>query len=64
MLLKIQLPPFVAAAENGYSTVECDVEWTKDDIPVILHDTTINRTARRQNGWRLFFPRKMFKFNL
>ena len=49
---------FVAAAENGYSTVECDVEWTKDDIPVILHDTTINRTARRQNGWRLFFPRK------
>lgn len=52
------IPAFVAAAENGYSTVECDLEWTKDGVPVILHDDTINRTARRKNGWRLFFPRK------
>lgn len=52
------IPAFIAAAENGYNTIECDVEWTKDGIPVILHDSTINRTARRQNGWRLFFPKK------
>ena len=52
------IPAFVAAAENGYSTVECDIEWTKDGVPVILHDATINRTARKENGWRLFFPRK------
>ena len=52
------IPAFVAAAEKGYSTVECDIEWTKDGVPVILHDATINRTARKENGWRLFFPRK------
>ncbi len=52
------IPAFIAAAENGYNTVECDIEWTKDDVPVILHDETINRTARRQNGWRMFWPRK------
>lgn len=52
------IPAFIAAAENGYSTIECDVEWTKDGVPVILHDETINRTARRQNGWRMFWPRK------
>ncbi len=52
------IPAFIAAAENGYNTVECDVEWTKDNVPVILHDSTINRTARRENGWRLFWPRK------
>lgn len=49
---------FIAAAENGYNTIECDVEWTKDGVPVILHDSTINRTARKENGWRLFWPRK------
>ena len=40
------IPAFVAAAEKGYSTVECDIEWTKDGVPVILHDGTINTTAR------------------
>lgn len=55
------IPAFIAAAENGYNTVECDVEWTKDGIPVILHDATINRTARRQNGWRFFFPKRCSK---
>ncbi len=36
MRLKNTIPAFVAAAENGYNTVECDVEWTKDGIPVIF----------------------------
>lgn len=52
------LPAFIAAAENGYDTVECDIEWTKDEIPVILHDSTINRTARTEHGWKYIFPRK------
>ncbi len=52
------IPAFVAAAENGFNTVECDVEWTKDNVPVILHDSTINRTARRSNGIGFLFPRK------
>ncbi len=52
------IPAFIAAAENGYNTIECDVSWTKDGVPVILHDETINRTARKENGWPLFWPRK------
>lgn len=52
------IPAFIAAAENGFDTVECDVEWTKDSVPVILHDSTINRTARRSNGIGFLFPRK------
>jgi len=52
------IPAFIAAAKSGYTTVECDVEWTKDDIPVILHDSTINRTARKANGWPLILPRR------
>ena len=52
------IPAFTAAAQNGYDTIEIDIQWTKDNIPVILHDDTINRTARTENGGRLFFPRK------
>ncbi len=52
------IPAFIAAAKNGYNTVECDIEWTKDSVPVLLHDSTINRTARKSNGKKLFFPRK------
>ncbi|MCD8024298.1 MAG: hypothetical protein LUE64_02055 [Candidatus Gastranaerophilales bacterium] len=49
---------FEQAAENGYDTVECDIQWTKDGVPVILHDSTINRTARKENGSKLFFRKK------
>lgn len=52
------IPAFIAAAENGFTTVECDIEWTKDNVPVILHDATINRTARKENGWGFFFRHK------
>ena len=52
------IPAFILAAENGYDTVECDIQWTKDSVPVLLHDNTINRTARRENGWGFLFRRK------
>lgn len=52
------IPAFIAAAEAGYTTVECDIEWTKDGVPVLLHDKNINRTARTQGGWKYLFPRK------
>ena len=57
------IPAFIEAAKNGYKTIECDIEWTKDNIPVILHDKTINRTARKTNGWRLFWPKKCSSLN-
>ena len=52
------IPAFVEAAKKGYKTVECDIEWTKDSVPVLLHDSKINRTARKSNGKKLFFPKK------
>lgn len=44
------MPSFIAAAEQGYKTVELDVAVTKDLKFVILHDDTINRTARNKDG--------------
>ena len=31
--------------ENGFLFVECDVSFTSDNVPVLLHDDTINRTS-------------------
>ncbi len=55
------IPAYIAAAEAGFKTVECDIEWTKDNVPVLLHDDTINRTARKSNGWKFIFPKKCSK---
>lgn len=44
------MPAFVAAAQQGYQIIELDVSVTKDLQFVLLHDSTINRTARHANG--------------
>lgn len=31
--------------ENGFLFVECDVSFTLDGMPVLLHDDTVNRTS-------------------
>lgn len=36
---------FKAAKLFGFDYVECDVHYTSDDVPVIIHDYTINRTS-------------------
>ena len=39
------LPAFVAAWETGARWVEADTQPTADDVPVILHDSTLDRTT-------------------
>lgn len=44
------IPAFRLAKVNGFDAVEMDVKWTSDQIPVILHDFSIARTARNDDG--------------
>ena len=44
------MPAFQAAVDQGYTYIELDVRVTKDLQCVVLHDSTINRTARRLDG--------------
>lgn len=39
------LPSYRLAKKMGFSFVECDISWTSDGVPVLLHDDTINRTS-------------------
>lgn len=47
------LPAFRLSAQMGFPFVECDVSLTSDGVPVLLHDETINRTARNADGSEL-----------
>ena len=47
------MPAFIMSKENGFDMVETDVQFTSDNVPVLLHDTTINRTARNADGTQL-----------
>lgn len=37
----------------GFDYVETDIMFTSDNVPVLLHDPTINRTARNSDGTEL-----------
>ena len=44
------LPAYRLSKQMGYSYVETDIHFTKDSVAVCLHDSNINRTARKING--------------
>ena len=39
------LPAYYLSAEMGFKYVEADVSFTKDNVAVLLHDATIDRTS-------------------
>ncbi|WP_416150422.1 glycerophosphodiester phosphodiesterase [Salipaludibacillus sp. HK11] len=41
---------FEEALNTGVEGIECDVQLTKDGIPVVIHDETVNRTTNG-DGW-------------
>ena len=40
------LEAFEKAAKAGYKYVETDIRWTKDNVPVLIHDATVERTTK------------------
>lgn len=39
------LPAYILSYLNGFKFVETDISFTSDDVPVLLHDSTIDRTS-------------------
>ncbi|MDO5109430.1 MAG: glycerophosphodiester phosphodiesterase family protein [Erysipelotrichaceae bacterium] len=44
------LTAYKQSYEQGYAMVECDIQFTADGIPVLLHNETINAVARNMDG--------------
>ena len=54
---------FKKAKENGASGVEFDIDFTKDGIPIIIHDATVNRTTDGSGNVGDFTYDEMRKLN-
>ena len=39
------MPAFLAAYESGATHIECDIRLTADNVPIIIHDATLDRTT-------------------
>ena len=50
------MPAVMAAIEQGYAVIEVDVAVTADGQFVLLHDSTVNRTAVKKDGSLLLEP--------
>jgi len=50
------IPSYELAKNQGFNYVEADVRFTSDGVPVLLHDPTINRTARMSDGSEIANP--------
>ncbi len=50
------LSAYKQSAKKGFDFVECDIRFTADNVPVLLHDATINRTARNSDGTDISTP--------
>ena len=44
------MPAYRLAVEQGYDLIEADPKFTKDNVCVVLHDRTLDRTARTPDG--------------
>ena len=44
------MPAFCLALDEGFQSIETDPNYTKDGIVVLMHDSTINRTCRNDDG--------------
>lgn len=39
------IPAYILSKQKGFTYVEADISFTSDDVPVLLHDSTIDRTS-------------------
>lgn len=44
---------YLLSKRNGYHHWEGDINWTKDNVPMMIHDLAINRTARNLDGSKI-----------
>ena len=54
---------FDNAFKNGYDGIEIDVRLTKDNIPVVIHDSFISRVSNGQGRIKDYTYKELLNFN-
>lgn len=42
------VPSFIAAINAGVDAIEFDIQWSKEGVPVVFHDNTLDRTTSQK----------------
>lgn len=54
---------FMSAVTYPIKGIEFDLQWSKDNIPVVIHDPTINRTTNGRGTVRSFTLQELKQFD-
>jgi glycerophosphoryl diester phosphodiesterase len=54
---------FISASTYPIDGIEFDLQWTKDKIPVVIHDPTIDRTTNGRGAVREFTLHELKQFD-
>ena len=57
------LSAYRESAKQGFKYVECDVLFTKDGVPVLLHDDTIDRTSNGSGAVSSFTYEQLLQYD-
>ena len=57
------LSAYEESYNHGFKYVECDVQFTKDGVPVLLHDDTIDRTSDGSGAVNQFTYAELLQFD-
>ncbi|MEO7349059.1 MAG: glycerophosphodiester phosphodiesterase family protein [Terrimesophilobacter sp.] len=57
------MPAFNAAFDSSMDFIEADIQLTKDNVPVMMHDTFVNRTTNGQGRVRDFTYSEIHKLD-
>lgn len=57
------LSAYRLAKENGFGYAECDVVFTKDNVPVLLHDSSIDRTSDGEGKVRDYTYEELLQYD-
>lgn len=57
------MPAFKMSVEKGYKYIETDIAFTHDNVPVLLHDTTIDRTSNSNGDVTSYTYNQLLQFD-
>lgn len=57
------MPAFKLSVEKGYKYIETDISFTKDNIPVLIHDETIDRTSNGTGNVNSYTYNELLSFD-
>ena len=57
------IPAYIMSKKKGFTYVEGDVSFTKDNVAVLLHDATIDRTSNGSGNITSLYYQELLQYD-